>query len=697
MLDALFRPRSVAVIGASNEPLSIGHKVLQNLLDHGFRGTIHLVNPRVSAIGTFRTYPSIMDVPGEVDLVNIAVRNTLVPAVLEECGRKGVKFAIVHAAGFKEAGEEGRALERRILEIARGYGMRLFGPNAQGIQNSDPAVSVYANFTFVPMTPGNVSILAQSGGVGETLKLHLHRAGLGLRLYASYGNESDVSLAECLDYCGRDPGTRVLMIHLETFKDPASFLEAASRIAGRKPVLVVKSGRTPEGTRAAASHTGLLLEQDDLADAIFEKSGVVRFRSQEEMVEAAIALSLQPYPQGRRVAVLTNTGGPAILGLDEGLAGGLRLADLSPESRSALGRILPPQAALANPVDVLATAGPESFGAALETLLADLGVDAVLLVFVTAPFVDCPGIARRMGTIAAASAKPIVCQVITLDPQGEVVRTLRGHGVPVYEFAEAAAKALAVMTGYSLRAGRKGTPEPVPPSGMSPARSAGVEAILGRYRGKNAWLPLSEACRLLRLYGIPVADFVVVADRADLAGAADGVGYPLILKADSGTIIHKTEAGAVSPGLKDIGELESAFDRMTAKGPIDKVRYIVQKQAKGGREVILGFEANPGLAPTILFGLGGIFVEALKDTQFRLAPLSEEEASGMIRSIRGFPILAGIRGAKPADIGALVDMLLRFSRLAMECPEIAEADLNPVIALDEGDGAVVVDARFRAI
>jgi acetyltransferase len=333
MLDLLFRPRSLGIIGVSSEPLSIGRRILQNLLDHGYRGQIHLITPRAAAIGSFRTYPSILNAPGDIDLVNIAVRSELIPGILEECGRKGVRFAVIHAAGFKEAGEEGRALEDRILSIARAFGMRLCGPNSQGVQMSDPSFPVYANFTFVPMIPGNISILAQSGGVGETLKLHLFRAGLGLRMYAGYGNESDLGLNEFLDHCGRDPGTRAIMLHVETFKDPAGFLDVASRISAGKPILALKTGRTPEGTRAAASHTGVLVEPDDLAEAVFDKSGVLSFRTQEEIIGAAAAFSMQPCPKGRRVAVLTNTGGPAVIAIDECVAAGLRPADLGPETR----------------------------------------------------------------------------------------------------------------------------------------------------------------------------------------------------------------------------------------------------------------------------------------------------------------------------------------------------------------------------
>ncbi|MCK4655387.1 MAG: CoA-binding protein, partial [candidate division Zixibacteria bacterium] len=297
MLDGLFKPRSVAIVGASNNPLSIGHIIIQNLVDHDFKGPIYPINPKSKVIKSFKTYPSVGDVPDEIDLVNISIKNSLVPSVLEDCGKKGVKFAIVHTAGFKEVGEEGLALEKQIVEIAHKHGMRIYGPNSQGIQNSDPSVSVYANFTFVPMTPGSISIIAQSGGVGETLKLELHRIGMGIRMYSSFGNEADVSMNEIIDYFGQDEETKAIMLHIETLKDPAGFLEVASRVTKKKPILALKTGKTSEGVAAVASHTGSLLEQDTLSDAIFEKSGVMRFHSQQEMIEAAIAFSTQPIPK----------------------------------------------------------------------------------------------------------------------------------------------------------------------------------------------------------------------------------------------------------------------------------------------------------------------------------------------------------------------------------------------------------------
>lgn len=688
MLDALFKPRSVAIIGASNNPLSIGHIVMQNLLDHGFKGPIYPINPKSPAIRSFKAYASIKDVPDAVDLVNISIKNTLVPYVLEECGKKGVKFAIVHTAGFKEVGEEGLQLERQIVEVAHKYGMRIYGPNSQGIQNSDPAVSVYANFTFVPMSPGNISIVAQSGGVGETLKLHLYKAGLGIRMYSSFGNEADVSLNEIIDYYGQDEETRAIMVHIETLKDPAGFLEVASRVTPKKPILALKSGKTSEGAKAVASHTGSLMEQDTLTDVIFQKAGVLRFPSQEQMVNAAIAFSNQPVPKGDRVVIVTNTGGPAIIAVDECVSAGLRLAKLSSRTKQTLRRLVFQEAIVSNPVDVVATAGPEQYGGTVQALLRDPNIDSLLLVFVTAPFVDFVGVARRLGEIGKTSVKPVVCQVITIERWAEVVRIIRESGIPVYDYAEEAAQVLAQMTRYGQISRKEAT---VCRRLRSDRKKA--KEILDRYKGKGIFLPQDEVFELLSAYKIPAARTVRVRRKDQLLKTAGEIGFPCVLKVDSEKIVHKTEAGGVALDIQDEKTLVEAYDRMAKRFARYRPRFVLQAHFPEGKEVIMGLKGNPSLPPTVMFGLGGVLVEVLKDVSFRLAPLSRDEAVEMMQSIQGYPILAGTMGEKPVDVEALAGLLVRLAQLGTDFPEIDEMDLNPVLAF--GKGASVVDARLK--
>lgn len=691
MLDGLFKPRSVAIIGASNNPLSIGHIVIQNLVDHGFKGPIYPINPKSNSIKSFKTYPSVTDVPDEIDLVNISIKNTLVPTVLEECGKKGVKYAIVHTAGFKEVGEEGRNLEKQIVEIAHKYGMRIYGPNSQGIQNSDPAVSVYANFTFVPMTPGNISIVAQSGGVGETLKLQLYNIGMGIRMYASFGNEADVSMNEIIDYFGQDDDTKVIMTHIETLSDPAGFLEVARRVTKKKPILTLKAGKTSEGVRAVASHTGSMIEQDTLANAIFEKGGVLRFDSQQEMIEAAIAFSTQPVPRSDKVVIVTNTGGPAIIAVDECIGAGLKLAELSPQTGKALGELLFSEAIVSNPVDVIATAGAKEYGGAVEALLKDPNIDSLILNFVTPPFVDCEAVARKLGEIGAAADKPIVCIILTIEEKfGEVIRLVRQSGIPVFDYPESASRALAAMIKYG-RITRQEAPE----YKTFEFDKNRAKKIIGQYSGKDVFLPQSDVFDLLECYGIPVVKSVRIKTKDELKKEAAKLAYPLVLKVDAEEVVHKTDAGGVYLDIPDEAALLKAFDDLSAKFKNFKPGFILQEFRTGGREVIMGAKANPGLAPMLMFGLGGVFVETLKDVQFRLAPLSQQDATAMIRSIKGYPILEGTRGAKPADLDALTETLMRLSQLCADFPEIDEMDLNPVFAFDKGNGAEVVDARVK--
>lgn len=691
MLDGLFRPRSVAVIGASNNPFSIGNIVIRNLAEHGFRGPIFPINPKECHIRSFKAFRSVLDVPDEIDLVNISVNYKLVPAVIEECGRKGVKFAIVHTAGFKEVGEEGRARERAMVELAHSFGMRIFGPNSQGIQNSDPEVSVYANFTFVPMKPGNVSIIAQGGGMGEMLKLHLHNVGLGHRLYCSYGNECDLTMPEILEYYGNDEGTRVIMMQTESFKDPAAFLAAATRITPHTPILAIKAGRTHEGSVAVSSHTGTLVDQAAMATAMFRRAGVVEFHDTDEMVKAAIAFSTLQPPRGRRIGIITNTGGPGIQAVDESIEQGLTLATWSAAGKQRLKESLYAEASLGNPVDVVATAGPDHYFAAVDTLLAEEGTDMVLVFFVTAPFVDLDAIARRIKEATSRSAKPVVVVVETIAKWAGLIRQMRESGVPVYEFAEDGARALAAMSRYAELRDR-GTEAPPEVAVDRPA----AEAIIGRYRGKGTYLPQAEAFALLSAYGIPTARVVSLAGPEDLAVAAAAVGFPCVLKADFPDLVHKSDAGGVALGLENLEQASRAFAAMSERFAGQKGTFILQEQKPPGREVIVGGTASPGLGQLLMFGLGGIFVEVMKDVVVALAPLSRPQAREAVQAIKGYPVLQGIRG--PAvDLTAVEELLVRASRLLADFPAIVEMDLNPVFLYPTGTAPAAVDVRIRVL
>ncbi len=688
MLDGLFYPKGIAIIGASSNPYSIGHIVLKNLTDYGYKGPIFPINPKTSHIRSFRCYKSVLEVPDQVDLVNISIKAELLPHVIKDCGEKGVKFAIVHSAGFKEVGEEGIKREREMVELAHKYGMRIFGPNSQGIQNADPEVSVYANFTFVPMKPGNVSIVAQGGGMGEMLKLHLHNVGLGHRMYASYGNESDLTMPEILDYYGQDEGTRVIMMQTESFKDPKAFLEVASRITPKKPILAIKAGRTREGSVAVSSHTGTLVDQAAMATAMYRKAGVVEFHDTHRMIKAAIALSVQEPPRGRRIGIITNTGGPGIQAVDEAIDQGLTLATWSEAGKKRLSESLYAEASIGNPVDVVATAGADHYFAAIDTLLREDGVDMVLVFFVTAPFVDLDAIASRIKEACSSSAKPVVVVIETREIWYGLINSLREGGIPVYEFAEDGARALAAMARYAEYRDRK--PEP-PPELKTDKAAAG--AIIKRYEGKDIYIPQVEAFGLLSAYGIPVPRVVQL--NGDLAGAAKKVGFPCALKVDSPEVIHKSDEGGVVLNIQDEKALAAAYDKMQGRFAGKNAAFVLMEQKPAGQEIIIGATAAPGLGSLVMFGLGGIFVEVMKDVVVGLAPLSRPEARELMRGIKGFPVLEGIRGKEGVDLNAIEDLLLRLSRLAADFPSITEMDLNPIFAYPAGTAPAAVDVRLK--
>ena len=690
MLDGLFKPGSVAIVGASNNPHSIGHIVIKNLAAYGFRGPIYPINPKERSIRSFKCFKSVLDVPDQIDLVNISVKYDLVPAVIKECGEKGVKFAIVHTAGFKEVGEEGAKREQAMVELAHSFGMRIFGPNSQGIQNADPEVSVYANFTFVPMKPGNVSIVAQGGGMGEMLKLHLHNVGLGHRMYCSYGNECDLSMPEILDYYGKDPGTRVIMMQIESFKDPAAFLEVASRITPEKPILAIKAGRTREGSVAVSSHTGTLVDQAMMARALFEKAGVLQFTDTDEMIKAAVAMSMQEIPAGRRIGIITNTGGPGIQAVDEAVERGLELARWSEEGKKRLRESLYAEASVGNPVDVVATANADHYHAAVETLLREEGVDMVLVFFVTAPFTDTNAIATRIREACDAASKPVVVVVETSSALYGLIEKLRSSGLPVYEFPEDGARVLAAMARYGEV--RRRAVEP--PQALAVDRAAAA-AILDRHKGSGAYVPQTDAFAVLRAYGIPVPRVAPVSGEKDLARAAAEVGFPCVLKVDAASVVHKSDAGGVALGLSDLKAAAGALAKMKARFPGPEASFLLMEQKQPGREVILGAKAAPGLGSLVLFGLGGILVEVMKDVTVAVAPLSRPEAREMLRGIKGYPVLLGVRGQAGVDLEALEDALMRTARLVADFPDIAELDLNPVFAYPAGTPPAAVDVRLR--
>jgi len=689
MLDELYNPRAVAVIGASPKELSIGYRVTKNLLDHGFTGQVYPVHPKAEELLGLPVYKSVTDIEGPVDLVNVSIPAKFVPFAIKDCAAKGVKYAIIHTAGFAEGGEEGAALQAEVLKTAKKAGMRIYGPNSQGVMNSDPAMSLYANFTFTPLAPGSVSILAQSGGVAELLNIHLRNASAGFRRYASPGNASDIDLNELLEAFGADDGTNVILLHLESLKDPNRFIELASRITPSKPILALKSGKTEEGAQAATSHTGALMDQDQVIELIFKRAGVHRFHSAEEMVNTAVAMSQQPVPKGRRLGIISNAGGPGIIAVDEAAEAGFEIFTPKGKTLEKLKESQLPMAAFGTLVDLAATAGPENWAAAVETLLEDGTVDALLLVMVTPFFVDCKGVAEQVAKAAKGASKPVIGVVMTNENWAYVGETLTEAGIPVYDFPGTAIKILDSMTRY----GELRTQKREEPPELEVDRK-GVRKILKEAStDEGGYLTQEAAYRLIEAYGLPIARMQEINGQGQLGAIAQELGFPLVLKADTPEALHKTEAGAVVLNIQDEIDLVKAYSQLAQRFP--GATMIAQQFVAGGHEIIAGAVAGGEAGAMVMFGLGGIMVELLEDVAFGLAPLSKPEARGLMESIKGYRLLEGFRGQAGGDLEAIEELLLRLSRLVTDFPQIVELDLNPVKALAPGQGVKVVDVRVK--
>jgi acetyltransferase len=690
MLHPLFNPKAVAVVGASSKELNIGNRIIRNLIEFGFTGAVYPINAKVDHVRGVKAYPSILDVPGEVDVVHLPIPAVSVPQVIDECGRKGVKFVILNGGGFTETGPAGAAIEEECIAKARRYGMRIFGPNCQGVINTAAESRTYCNFTFTRPHPGVVSLVALSGGVAELLHQALHRMGVGTRMYASNGNACDVSIPEILRYYGEDAGTKVIVLYVEGLREPTAFLQAARAVAQQKPILAMKAGRTEAGAEAAATHTGGLAKKDMTTDLIFEKAGVLGFHDEEELCQAAAVFTCQPVPKGANVGVITNTGGPSVIATDVLVSNGLNIPVLSAESRAALKERLLKEVTVRNPLDVLATANGEHFRAALDVMLDDDDIDSIFISMVTPFFVDNESIARHIVEANGQRRKPIVCTLMT-DKLGcaETVRILKEGEVPCYDFPTAAAKALGALCRYGeIRRRMQGEVRVFDDVDRQRVRAV----IEGAKRGGRERLFMGEAFDVLSAYGIPVARWRAAASPGEAADAAAEIGFPVVLKVDSPRVVHKSDAGGVILNLKDAAAVKRAAERLAAGATDPDMRIVVQAYVPGGREVIVGARSEGDAGHLLMCGAGGVFVEIMRDVAFRLSPVTDVEATEMLAGLKAMPLFDGARGQKAIDKKALIDCILRTSRLVEDLPAIKEMDLNPVMAFH--DGLLAVDARI---
>jgi len=690
MLDSLFRPKSVAIIGASTKDLSIGNRVIKNLVDFEFKGPIYPVNPKADEVRGIKAYKSIMDCPDGIDVVHMVIPAKFVPQAVEDCGKKGVKNIIINSGGFSEIGPEGEAIEKDFLSKAKKYGIRMFGPNCQGIINSDPDIRAYCNFTFTKPDVGFISIVALSGGVAEVIHQGFSEMGIGTRIYASNGNACDITIPEIIRYLGDDEGTRVIVTYVEGLRDPETFMEVAKEVGAKKPVLAMKAGRTREGAKAAASHTGGLAKEDIATDLIFKKAGILTFRDEGELIQAAAAFATQPIPKGKRVGIITNTGGPAVIATDILVADGLELPPLSEKTKSLLKEKLYPEATVSNPVDVLATGNAGHYRACLDAMMDDDNFDCVYVNFVTPFFVDTDSIAKEIVEVNKQKRKPIVCNLMTDKRQWtETVKILQEGGVPCFSLPGVAARAMTALVRYNTIRGR----EVVEVTTFSDVDKTKGKDIIGKAKeaGRKV-LSATEVYDILATYKIPVANWRIAGNAEEAEKEALEIGFPVVVKADSKTVVHKSDMGGVAVNLKDRDAVRNVVIEMEKRLAADDLKFFIQKHMPDGLEVILGTKAEEGLGHLIMFGMGGIYVEVFKDVVFDITPVSASEARDMISSIKMAPLLEGVRGKKGVDQKALVEIIQRLSQLVTDLDGIEEMDLNPVIAYE--DGVFVVDARI---
>jgi acetyltransferase len=690
MLDSLFRPKSVAVIGASTKDLSIGNRVIKNLVDFGFTGTVYPINPSADEVRGIKAYKSILDCPDNIDVVHMVIPAKFVPQAVEDCGKKGVKHIIINSGGFSETGAEGTAIEKDFLARAKRYGIRILGPNCQGIINSDAAIRAYCNFTFTKPEPGFISIVALSGGVAEVVHQAFAQAGVGTRIYASNGNAVDVTIPEIMRYLGDDDGTRVIVTYVEGLRDPANFMQTAIAVAAQKPILAMKAGRTREGAKAAASHTGGLAKEDIATDLIFKKAGILSFRDEGHLIQAAAAFATQPIPKGNRVGIITNTGGPAVIATDVLVGAGCTLPPLSEATHARLKAALYPEASVGNPVDVLATGTAQHYRACMDAMMEDDSFDCVFVNFVTPFFVDNESIAREIVAVSQQRRKPMVCNLMTDKQQwSEVVRILREGGVPCYPLPGEAARAMAALVQYHLLRSR----ETAAVQRFSDVKPDKARKIMDKARsaGRSS-LAAAEVYGILEAYKIPVAKWKLAATPAEAAEAAAKIGFPVVVKAEAASVVHKSDMGGVALNLASASAVKTAAAQMRKAITAPDLRFFVQKFLPDGLELIMGAKAEEGLGHAVVFGLGGIYVEVMQDVVFNLTPISSAEAREMLAAIKGAPLLQGVRGQKGVDQDRLTEILQRLSQLLTDLPEIQEMDLNPVKAF--ADKVFVVDARI---
>jgi len=693
MLESFFAPRSVAVIGASREEGKVGHDVLRNLVQYGFRGRIYPVNPKATEILGLPCFPSVEAVPGEVDLAVVVVPARVAVAVMEECARKKVAAVIIITAGFRETGREGAELERRIVEVARGAGMRVVGPNCLGIINTHAELN--ASFAAGMPAKGAIAFFSQSGAFGTAILDWAIGTGIGFSKFISVGNKADVDETTLLEAIGGDSESDVVLGYVESVERGGEFMRVAGEVSKRKPIILFKSGGTAAGARAASSHTGALAGSDRAYSAAFGQSGVLRARKVMDLFDWGLAFSYQGRIRGPHVALVTNAGGPGIIATDAIEESSLKMASFTKETVEVLRAHLPATANLYNPIDVIGDAKADRYEVAIRAALADPGVDGLIVLLTPQTSTECVPTAEVIAREAAGTDKPVLACFMGGPRVESGAKLLMERRVPVYDFPERAVSAMDAMYRQHRWMER--------PTAEAERFDMDAEAVRSAFRsareGGRLELGEQEARIVAEACGLRLPRSVLAADADAAVRAAREIGFPVVMKIASPDILHKSDVGGVKVGVASEEEVVKTFRyiraRVLRERPRASIRgVLVQEMISGGKEVILGMTRDPQFGPMLMFGLGGIYVEVLKDVAFRIAPITRADAEGMIGEIRSIALLRGARGEEPADLAAVTDALLRLSQLVTDFPEIVEMDINPLKVFPEGQGVVALDARL---
>jgi len=696
MAESVFlSPKSIAIIGASDKRGSVGRTITSNIMN-GFKGTVYPISPSRPTVFYKKAYKSVLDVPKPIDLAVIVIKNTIVPTVLEECGKKKIKGAIVITAGFKEVDEEGKKLEQQLKDIAKKYNIKIIGPNCLGVMNLDPKTMM--NSTFLKITPksGEIALVSQSGAICAALCEDASAQGIGFSAVISMGNKADTTEIDVLKILANHKQTKVIVMYLEDMGDGQEFLKVSKNITKKfkKPIFVLKSGRSTAGAKAAMSHTGALMGSDKIYDALLRQSGAIRVDSMEELFDYATAFSKQPLPLKGDFVIVSNAGGPAIITTDACEKYGIKMADIT-SIRPKIDAVIPPWGSSRNPVDIVGDADFNRFDNVLNEVLSHKNVGSVITMCTPSGTLDYDKLAEVVVKHSKKYKKTMLASLMGLDEGVENRRILSEGGVPYYTYAEGAIRTLAAMLRFADWI--KSSPGKISKLNVNKAKAKKVFDKVKKEKRPN--LLEEEGLEILRAYGFPLPQSSLAKNENEAVKIAKKIGHPVVMKIASPQIIHKSDAGGVKVNLTNDNEVKVAFKEIVknAKKYNKKAEIkgvLIVEMVKGGKEMIIGSKLEPGFGPVIMLGMGGIYVEVLKDVTFRLAPVTDREANDMISSIKTKKILEGVRGEKPSDIKKLSECIQRLSQLVTDFKEIKELDMNPVLVMENGKGCKILDVRI---